>query len=207
MKKILLYCIYVLWAVIILANVLRFCGIEAMVAVLGSVQEPAYLTRQLIKGTMYYIELTATMAIITRGRTPKILIVGAVGTFLAIFVATNMENLYMNILLYCVVIILYTKDQKAAFEEMLIVCGLYIVYGFLTQLGRFTLDWANYKNYTVQLLSCVDYKALPILGFLYSKYYGQERRLSLCGKFRAARCSSVTKILRCGTSADADSSK
>lgn len=39
MKKVLLYSIWVLWAIIIFANILRFFGNESMVAVLDSVPE------------------------------------------------------------------------------------------------------------------------------------------------------------------------
>ena len=43
MKKILLYSIYVLWATIVFANILRFFGNESMVAALDSVPEMSYL--------------------------------------------------------------------------------------------------------------------------------------------------------------------
>ena len=198
MKKILLYCICVLWAIILFANVLRFFGNESMVAVLDSVPEMSITAQKVTKAVMYYIEIAATLLIITRGSTPKVYIVALVATTLSGFVTSPMENLYMNILAYCITIILYTKDQRAALEETVLVCLLYIVYGFLTQFGRFSMYWANYKNCTVQLLSCVDYKALPILGYLYSKSYGKEARLCFrgIGILPAALCSSVTKTLR-----------
>ena len=198
MKKILLYCICVLWAIILFANVLRFFGNESMVAVLDSVPEMSITAQKGTKAIMYYIEIAATLLIITRGSTPKVYIIALVATALSGFVTSPMENLYMNILAYCITIILYTKDQRAALEETVLVCLLYIVYGFLTQFGRFSMDWANYKNCTVQLLSCVDYKALPILGYLYSKSYGKEARLCFrgIGILPAALCSSVTKTLR-----------
>lgn len=209
MKKILLYSIYVLWAIILFANILRFFGNESMVAVLDSVPEMSVTAQKIAKAIMYYVEIAATLLIITRGSTPKIYIIALVATALSGFVSSPMENMYMNVLAYCIAIILYTKDHRAALEETVIVCLLYIVYGFLTQFGRFSMDWANYKNCTVQLLSCVDYKALPILGYLYSKSYGKEARLCFrgIGTLPAALCSSVTRMLHGRTSANADSSK
>lgn len=209
MKKMLLYSIYVLWAVIILANILRFFGSEVMIATLDSVPEMSVNAQKIVKAGMYYVEIVATMLIITRGSTPKVYIVAIVATVLSGFVSSPTENLYMNVLAYCIVIILYTSDPKAALEETIIICLLYIAYGFLTQLGRFSVDWANYKNCTVQVLSCIDYKALPILGYLYSKYYGKETRLCFrgIGTLPDALCSLVTKRLHARTSRNADSSK
>lgn len=207
MKKILLYCICVLWAIILFANVLRFFGNESMVAVLDSVLEISNVGQQAIKIAMYFAELTFGLLLVTRGSTWKVCIVAAVTTFLSGMVMSPRENVYLCLVAYLIVIVFWTKDQRAAAQEAFILIVLFNLYGVLTQLGRFTLDLANYKNYTVQVLSCIDYKALPLLGFLYSKYYATERRLSLCGIFRAARSCSAMKILRCRTSANAGSSK
>ena len=211
MKKILLYCICVLWAVILFANVLRFFGNESMVAALSSVPEMPINMQKAAKAFMFFLEMTFGLALVTRGCTLKVCVIAATATTLSGFVASPMENIYLCSVAYLVAIILWTKEPRKAMEEAVILVLLYTLYGVLTQLGRFTFDLANYKNCTVQILSCVDYKMLPLLGFLYSKYYGKEERLCLhslvAGIPLVARSCSVTKILRCRTSADADSSK
>lgn len=207
MKKILLYSIYVLWAIILFANILRFFGNESMVAVLDSVPEMSYLQQQFVKAPMYLVELTAGLLLVTRCRSYKVIFVAVATAFLAGFVSSPLEHTYLCSVAYLICIIFWTDDPREATQEACILVLLCTLYGVLTQLGRFTFDLANYKNYTVQLLSCIDYKLMPLLALLYSKYYGKEGRLSLCGIFRAARSCLVTKILRCRTSADADSSK
>lgn len=211
MKKILLYSIYVLWAIIVLANILRFFGSEAMIAALDSVPEMSITARRVAKATMFFFELTCGLLLVTRGHTWKVCIVAAVATALSGFVSSPMENIYMCSVAYLIAIILWTAEPHKATEEAVILVLLYTLYGVLTQLGRFTFDLANYKNYTVQMLSCIDYKALPLLGFLYSKYYGKEERLCLrslaAGTLLVARSCSVTKILHGRTSRDADSSR
>lgn len=207
MKKVLLYSIWVLWAIIIFANILRFFGNESMVAVLDSVPELSYLQQQFVKTPMFLIELGAGLLLITRCRSYKVLLVAIVTAFLAGFVASPIENIYLCSVAYLVCIVYWTDDPKAATQEAVILVALYTLYGVLTQLGRFTFDLASYKNYTVQLLSCIDYKLMPLLALLYAKYYNVERRLSLCGIFRAVRSCSAMKMLRSRTSANADSSK
>lgn len=71
MKKVLLYSIWVLWAIIIFANILRFFGNESMVAVLDSVPELSYLQQQFVKTPMFLIELGAGLLLITRCRSYK----------------------------------------------------------------------------------------------------------------------------------------
>lgn len=211
MKKILLYSIYVLWAIILFANILRFFGNESMVAVLDSVPEMSVTAQKIAKAIMFWLEMTFGLLLVTRGSTWKVTVIAAFATAFSGFVSSPMENIYLCTVAYLVTIILWTKEPRKATEEAVILVLLYTLYGVLTQLGRFTFDLANYKNYTVQLLSCIDYKALPLLGFLYSKYYGKEARICfrslVAGTLLAAHSCSVTKILRCRTSPNADSSK
>ena len=211
MKKILLYSIYVLWAIILFANILRFFGNESMVAVLDSVPEMSITAQKIAKAIMFWMEMTFGLLLVTRGCTWKVTVIAICATALSGFVSSPMENIYLCTVAYLVTIILWTKEPRKATEEAVILVLLYTLYGVLTQLGRFSFDLANYKNYTVQLLSCIDYKALPLLGFLYSKYYGKEARICfrslVAGTLLAARSCSVTKILRCRTSPNADSSK
>lgn len=211
MKKVLLYSIWVLWAIIIFANILRFFGNESMVAVLDSVPEMPIAMQKAVKAGLYMLELAFGLLLVTRGRSMKVLIVAAATTLLSGFVTSPMDNIYLCSVAYLVCIVFWTSDPKAATQEAVILVVLYTLYGVLTQLGRFTFDLANYRNYTIQILSSIDYKALPILAYLYSKYYRKEERLCLAslvaGTLRAVRSCSAMKMLRNRTSANADSSK
>lgn len=77
MKKVLLYSIWVLWAIIIFANILRFFGNESMVAVLDSVPEMPIAMQKAVKAGLYMLELAFGLLLVTRGRSMKVLIVAA----------------------------------------------------------------------------------------------------------------------------------
>lgn len=118
MRKILLYCICVLWAVIVVANVLRLCDCTCMIALLNSVPEASKVTQATIKAAMYFVELLFILLTIVRGRTYRVVIIAAIATLLAGYVSTPMENVYMNALACCITIILFTKDQKQHYKRL-----------------------------------------------------------------------------------------
>lgn len=202
MRKILLYCIGLLWVVLIIANIVRLCGSSAFVAVLSAVPEMTRSTQACVNALLFFVELLFGLLLVTRGKTQQSLIIALVATVAAGFVQSPMENVYMNTVAYLIAITWCTNDPKPATVEFAILAGMYMLYGLLTQLGRFVLDSSNYMNTTVQILSCIDYKALPMLGFLYAKYYGKEKRLCLrsIGSRLAALSSLVTKMLPATTS-------
>lgn len=209
MRKVLLYCICLLWAVLILANILRLFGSSAFVSTLSEVPDIPVFAQKMVKALMFYVEMAAGLLLITRGSTKKVYVAALVATLLSGFVSTPMENLYMNAAVFLVVIVLYTNDPRDALQEFIILLAAFIVYGYLTQLGRFFVSDANYKSYAVQVLSCIDYKALPVLSYLYVKYYRKEDRICFClvGTRLGALFSSAMKLLRRTTSSTADSSK
>lgn len=209
MKKILLYCICTLWVVIIMTNVFRLFGSEYFVALLSEVPEVSPATQVLIKAAMFYIELVLGLLFITRGNSKWVYAIAFGTMILAGYTSSIIENSYLCTIAYLIAIVLFTKDSKYALQEFIVYCLALNAYAVLMQTGRFSLDSANYKNYAVQVLSFIDYKALPLLAYLYSKYYGKERILcfSSVGTLLAALSSSVTKILRKTTSSTADSLK